>query len=450
VQFNFQGAETGIYPNGSNFNKTDIITDNLLERAHSDLDLKVPYDKFVKAISVNSTPDFIEDFKKLNENISAKDLKNLPEQTLQNYYKELDNFMTSLKEESNSYAEIVLNNTDLNITEKQANDIISDLLSIWQSYMISEVGILNKSDTLLNLSPSSLVQSDLIIAINGLFDYVDNFERRIKQLIQATPASKNMLSTTHSMSFDDILFLLNQERINKLSVAQRLALQYTITSNSTVQNSYLETQIAGLKRKIEELHGKIRVYDQALSIFDQSASENLQKAYSTDENQDTLPISTNNTQRAQIYSPQYSDAFVNTMLDLGTKISDPSFRKSLITSKIETSQKLEETKSKLRFYTEPAITEWNPSKNEIEELLKSSRDNIDNYRTSFNEISTKISQGLLNTNGGLYRTIAKLQVAAGYKLNDSKFSLKLIIMFLAGGFLGLVFIFTRNLLSPSK
>ena len=84
----------------------------------------------------------------------------------------------------------------------------------------------------------------------------------------------------------------------------------------------------------------VEVYDKAIIQFNQQQAQQTQSVSGG-----------SNAGGTQVYSPQYSDDLINSLLQLGSKMADPEYRKQLLQKKIDLSSKLQLVITEIEFYS---------------------------------------------------------------------------------------------------
>ena len=179
------------------------------------------------------------------------------------------------------------------------------------------------------------------------------------------------------MSLSDIRYKLDLENKYRISILKELVVKNGVgITNDSWYEGFRDARVGKLKRERSSLERMVVVYEQALIEFNQ---------------QQYKPTNSSNEQGGDssgttVYAQQYGKDVINRLLDLGSKMSDPEYRKSLLQEKIKLSMLLQTIITELNFYevNNNSAAEQNISTDEILVLIKE----------SFNEL-TKIHAGLL-------------------------------------------------------
>jgi len=164
------------------------------------------------------------------------------------------------------------------------------------------------------------------------------------------------------------------------------------------------------------------------------------------------PTNSSNEQRGNnsemtLYAPQYGKDVINQLLDLGSKMSDPEFRKSLLQEKIKLSTRLQEVITEVNFYevsTIPAPSS-NISIEEISILVNESFTELKKIHAGLIGIINVSNIRSLDDRGELYDLVGSVEdhVSSNFSLNVL---LKAILAFIFGCLLGTVVVFIRRVL----
>ena len=192
-----------------------------------------------------------------------------------------------------------------------------------------------------------------------------------------------------------------------------------------------------LKREKGELGRLINVYDETSAQFDQMTSRGGQSRNQKD-GQDLT--------EKTIYSPQYGDALVNNLLELGTKMADPEFRKTLINKKVELAIRLQKVETEIDVFGGSSSSSSRAiSKVQILGYLAKAADDLTDVANSLGAIVKSYNSYAFNQQGSLYSMSGSIEFAEGYGLNDPKLKLKVVLGFILGGMLSVFWVWGRRL-----
>jgi hypothetical protein len=192
-----------------------------------------------------------------------------------------------------------------------------------------------------------------------------------------------------------------------------------------------------LRRERSSLERMVVVYEQALIEFNQ---------------QQYKPTNSSNEQGGDssgttVYAPQYGKDIINRLLDLGSKMSDPEYRKSLLQEKIKLSTRLQEVITEVNFYevsTLPAANSNIPIE-EITILVNESFSELQRIHAALIGITNVSNMRSLDDRGQLYDLVGSVvdHVSSNF---SQQMRQKAILAFILGCMLGAVVVFIRRVL----
>jgi hypothetical protein len=150
----------------------------------------------------------------------------------------------------------------------------------------------------------------------------------------------------------------------------------------------------------------------------------------------------------QVYSPQYGNDLVNTLLDLGSKMSDPEYRKELLEAKIKLSAQLQAVITEIEFYqpaTQQSLSLLNSK--QIGQLISQSNTQVSRLNDALIGITKVGNERYLTDKGQLYDLEGAVTTVSTSNLTN-RLMLKLTLAFIMGCAIGVVNIFARRLLAP--
>jgi len=214
-----------------------------------------------------------------------------------------------------------------------------------------------------------------------------------------------------------------------------------ITDNAGYSNdvglheSFRSGQLDKLQRDKGELVRLINVYDETSAQFDQIAFSR---------NQSMIKQDAQDLTEKTIYSPQYGDALVNSLLELGGKMADPEFRKTLINKRIELAIRLQKVETEIDIFSSSSKS---IPKVDLLGYLAKAADDLTGVANSLGAIVKSYNSYAFNEQGSLYSINGAITSSEGYGLNDPKLKLKVVLGFILGGMLAVFGVWGRRLVS---
>jgi len=437
VNFNFEGVEKGAYPNGSKFSPNDLVSNNVLRRVFDELQLAekaMEFSDFATAITVKSG-FFGEDLLTSSAaEIASKDKKI----SVEEFNKIVSTYTVALNTYSLQNAVLTLDNSDLKLGQAQAEAVLLKIPDVWAEYSIQELGVMAVFSDIVTVDVKNGLGLEPLVMVNKLADYSELLTGLINDL-KTHPRTISISDNTSGYTLNDLSYQLIQ--IQKYQVN---TLRSVITDNAGYSNdvglheSFRSGQLDKLQRDKGELVRLINVYDETSAQFDQIAFSR---------NQSMIKQDAQDLTEKTIYSPQYGDALVNSLLELGGKMADPEFRKTLINKRIELAIRLQKVQK-----VETEIDIFSSSSKSIPKVdllgyLAKAADDLTGVANSLGAIVKSYNSYAFNEQGSLYSINGAITSSEGYGLNDPKLKLKVVLGFILGGMLAVFGVWGRRLVS---
>ena len=443
VNFNFEGVEKATYPNGVQFSPNDLISNNIMRRVYDDLKLLengVEFPDFTTAITINS--GFYGDvlLKSIAADIASKDKKI----SVKDFNKLVAEYMNAINTYSRQSAVITFDNSRLHFGQQKAEAVLLKIPEVWAEYSIQEVGVMNVFNELITLNVSSNLGNEPLVMINKLADYSQLLKKSLTQL-EGLPRAHSIVEKVSQYSINDLVYKLSQIDKYQVNILRSVIVNNKVYSNDVgLHESFRVGQLDRLHRDKGELVRMVKVYDQISEQFDQMSSNRNSSIIEKDSN--TLNAKTN-------YSPQYGDALVNNLLELGSKIADPEFRKTLLNKKITLALNLQKVETEIEVFGGSGSGSGSgksiPKKEVLVYIAKAGKE-LDALSNSIESIVKQYNSYAFNNLGSLYSLTGEVIAVEGYALNDPKLKLKAVIGFILGGMLSVFFVWGRRVVVFSK
>ena len=208
------------------------------------------------------------------------------------------------------------------------------------------------------------------------------------------------------------------------------------SGNAFWYQGFREARLGKLERERDALKRMVTVYNNAMTQFSQQQDPQTQ-------------MSTTQTPASpQIYSPQYGNDLVNTLLDLGSKMSDPEYRKELLEAKIKLSAQLQAVITEIEFY-QPSTQQRSSALDteQVGQLISQSNTQVARLNDALIGITKAGNARYLTDKGQLYDLEGAITFVSTANLTP-RLMLKLTLAFIMGCAIGVVNIFARRLLVP--
>ena len=295
-----------------------MIASQILRRVYDsnpDLASTVSYADFVEAVSVSygfSAIEFLENY--------VNNLADSGRQvTVEQFNERVEQYMQVLSQKNRSTATITLSNSNLRLPDSVIARVLTDIASTWSTYSIDQRGVLNKFSTFsASPIPADIDNQDIFLVVNILDDIAKTTAEQLA-LFALEPGASSFTLPDDGYSYQDLQTELDLLIKYQLNLMKNLITNEIIRSDirdDTLRGEFVEARLKQLKSRENELTRIITVYEESIDQFDKLVNSPAAADASI-------------ARGTTIYSPQYNENFVNTMLDLGSKLADPAFRKQL-------------------------------------------------------------------------------------------------------------------------
>jgi len=434
VHFNFQGVESGVYPNGEKFSPQELTSAVVLTEVYNGLDNPdFSYSDLVGAISLSSTFNGAGQL----ESVVTKLISQEKALTNNEYSAAVAAYTNEIV--SQSKANIVLT-IDLNLFNgnlKKSSDLLSNIPQVWAANAIYDRGVLVTHAPAVSTLDNRIKSSELLVQVNVLSDTHALLSDSVTDLSDSL-SNKSISDAASGMSIADLHYKLNLENKYRISILKELVVKNGVgIQNEAWYKGFRDARLGKLERERSSLERMVSVYEQALIEFNQQQYNPAEDANSRD----------GNNSGTTVYAPQYGEDVINRLLILGSKMSDPEFRKSLLQEKIAISTKLQQIITEINFYDykAPSSDVSNISVDEINGLVVASFAELQNIHSALVGIIEVSNLSSLDDRGELFDLVGSVQESVSSNLTN-KLMLKSVLAFILGCIIGTVIVFTRRVL----
>ncbi len=434
VHFNFKGADQGKYPNESLFSPQEILSSPVLSQVYQNLDKpKFSYDEFAAAITLTPNISGAAELEQLINTLVTKD-KGL---SVTEFNSNIQQYTATLLSQSKTNVTISMDLTLVNGNLDNATQILTSLPQVWAQQALQDRGVLS-----VHMRPISTIglnseQDELLVSINILSDSHQVLADHIKQLLSDKDTS-SIVDPSTGRSVSDLQHLINMEGKYKVAILKELIIKAGVGVNDQAwYRGFREARLGKLNREKDSLERMVEVYDNAIIQFNQQQAQQTQSVSSN-----------SNAGGTQVYSPQYSDDLINSLLQLGSKMADPEYRKQLLQKKIDLSLKLQLVITEIEFYRSGSDQQLESGVDitQIGVLLSQSSATLVQMSESLKRITNIANQRYLDNNGQLYDVLGSIIKKSSGNLSN-KLVLKLILAFIMGCVIATISIFVRRVLA---
>jgi len=432
VHFNFTGASSGIYPNKTQFSPLELVSDPVLSEVYSRHFDGVTYTEFTQALTL--TPSFVGagELEQVITNLAAQD-KGL---SVTEFNDAVSAYSKGLTSQSKTNATMTLDLSLVNGNLSKASAILTDIVDTWATQAISVRGVLNLNKPAIQSQIITMTDDELLIKVNILSDTHQLLADTVRSY-NTDPQLRAISDPSSSLTLADLSHLLSTEGKYKIAILKELIIKSGIGMDNAVwYEGFREARLGKLERERDSLERMVTVYDDALAQFNQQqdlqAQPNPMQAQSS----------------TQIYSPQYSNDLVNSLLQLGSKMADPEYRKHLLEEKIKLSSKLQLVITEIEFYQSANVsTQSTLDTEKIDQLINNSSTKMASINDALSGITKVANERYLADNGQLYDLQGAVEHISTSNLSG-KLKLKLVLAFIMGCIVGVIIVFARRLIKP--
>ena len=320
--------------------------------------------------------------------------------------------------------------------------MLTAIPKVWSKQAIEDRGVLVVSTPTINKIDTRLNSGELLIQINILSDTHRLLSQQVG-LLSSSLKNQSISDPASGMSVVDLGYKLELENKYRISILKEIVVRYGVGVKSTSWfKGFREARLGKLVREKSSHEGMVGVYEQALVEFNQQQ----QKPASG------VEYSGGNNAGTTVNAPQYGEDVINQLLDLGSRMSDPEYRKSLLQEKINISTKLQAVNTEIDFYTGSADVEsgvFDISVDEITKLLAASFEELKSIHSALVVIIGVSNLSQLDDSGELFDLVGVIKKNVSGNLTKAVV-LKALLAFILGCMVGTVVVFFRRLIEPVK
>lgn len=409
------------YPNGAPFGLRDIISPTVVQDVIEQMGLSISVDKVIRALHVRSSNSLLDITEAnltgiISNQKTAADIRASAEASLK-----------AMREQTASSVTISLDLEQIGLTQREGEAILRNIMDSWARVSIEK-----------GLADADISRPTLPFVVNErltLIDLFDNAAGYYASLNSAAVALSTLPGSSslvvQGFTLDDVrreLKMLNESEISPLR-----EFAYSKSAELAAEDSAIQVRLFSRQRLLNLEHQRltklIESYDSVLSLL----------------NQTSVKDSTNvNSSRQNGVGAQMDQSFLDSMLDLGSKLGSVEIRQHLFESRTKATEQLLDLEKEIAILTTTGDVRQkinakeilSASIKDIEKGLNSVRDQLDRL------IITYRSQ-TLQSNGRLYVADAAPVVRGGYVLN-SKIILHVFLAMILGGMIGVIVALARS------
>ncbi len=309
--------DKGLYPNGSVFSPRDIISSRVIDTLAGKHE-GVSATKLTQALSADYSNSLLQqsEEKLANYLMNAKTSEDI--RLVAN--KELE----SLRAQTRSVVTVSINLSEANLSANEAQLLIVELVDTWALQSIDR-GLMNEDISRPVAVYSIANESNLLDAFEGMTKYVDSLKTSIEQL-EKLPGSQSVI--VNGQTLEDIkrnLLILESTDINPLR-----SFAYSNSAALAAKDPSIRIRLMSRKRLLNLEHDRLT---KLIASYDASLKQLAQV--------DKLDVPTKQgATNSQVIGSQMDQTFLNSLLELGNKLSNVEVREELFNKRIKTVEQL--------------------------------------------------------------------------------------------------------------
>jgi hypothetical protein len=418
------------YPNGIAFSPRDLITNNILQNAIKTSGLEISLASLQLSIAVESSNSLLT---KSEEKLSGL-LANA--KTPEEIRLSAETSLQYLKQAGSGYITVSLDLQGLSINGQQGSSLLQILVDEWAKSSL-ERGLMNV-DIARPFVPFSIDEnSNLIDNYDQASNYLNSLKLAVSQLSELSGTSSLMVS---QMSIEDVKRRLSALGDRDIGPLREFA--YSNSASLAKEDSAIQVRLFARQRLLNLEHARltklISAYDLALEHLRSDNKPQQYSARSADSNQGS--------------SAQFDQSFLDSLLQLGTKLGAVDTRKQLFERRINTVEKLlslEKEMSILLGASSDKVMKINPevilkgALVSIEKDLNEIQQNIGHFVDAIRELT-------LESHTQVYIANSAPEVRGGIMQLAPRLVLFVVLGSILGLFLGVFVALMRSALLKSK
>ena len=428
VHFNFQGVESGSFPNGEKFSPQELISGSVLSEVYGNITSpEFTYPELVKAIHLKSNFNGASELNSVVTQLLSKG-KSL---TAAEYSEAVLGYTNVVLAQSKKNVILTIDLSLFNGNLKSASDLLTSIPRVWASKAIEDRGVLVVSSPTVTRIDERILSGELLIQVNVLGDTIILLSNSVRDLSN-TLDNQSIKDPASGQSIADLSYKLDLEDKYRISILKELVVKNGVGVNKqSWYRGFREARLGKLKRQKSSLERMVGVYEQALIEF----AQQQRKPSESDS------AKSSSDQRTTV---QYGEGVINSLLSLGSKMSDPEYRKELLGKKIDISVQLQGILTEIEFYSSKEATyTGNITTDELSMLIIESYSELDAIHSALLGILEVSNLSNLDDKGELFDLVGSVEESVSSNLTQ-KVELKAILAFILGCLIGVVVVFIRR------
>jgi hypothetical protein len=408
--------EKGKYPNGTEFSPQDIIAPSVLSTALAANKIDISSDYLAEALSVSYSNSLL----KMAEDKLSATLSNV--KTPEEMRSAASTALEDMQVQSRSHITVSLNLQKAGLTSQEGRVLVADILETWARMTIDR-GMTNVDIDRPLTSFVVAESTNLIDIYDNAANYLNSLKNAVKAL-SALPGSGSMIVDGYTL--EDVrreLVTLDDTDISPLR-----SFAYTSSAGLSSKNAAIKVRLFSRQRLLglehERLTKLIDSYDKALAQLTQSSVSDQLKSGRSE----------------MMGGAQFDQSFLNSLLDLGSKLGGVQIRDELFKRRTKAVEDL------LSLEKEMAILNGTPDNVfddlDADAILRASvsgiTENLNTLQKQLNNFIAAYREQILQSGGRLFVADAAPAIRDGNVQLSTKIGLHLALGIILGGMLGMM------------
>jgi hypothetical protein len=434
VHLNFEGASEGKFPNNSQFSPQQMLSSSVLSELFFTLDTQdFTSAELADAISLRSSfygSDLLEnviiDLVSKNKGLSTNDFSTA-----------VAEYSSVLTNQSKTNVMLTMDLNLVNGNKNRAAYILTEIPRIWASQALEIRGVFTTTIPPISRLNNRMMSDELLVQVNILADTHSLLSNYVELMIEDTEHS-GIIDPSTGLSLSDLAHNLELEEKYRISILKELVVKHGVgVTDDGFYQGFREARLGALRRERTEIQRMVLVYEDAIDQFNQ---------YQTQLTSSNQGAKTNG--QNSVYAPQYGEDVVNTLLELGTKIADPEYRKELLANKIVLSTDLQKVITEIDFFEDSEATTKAIGADNVRKLINESFESLQNAQTILLDISSILNKSRLDEKGQLYDLVNEVTFTTNSNLSKNSM-LKVFLAFMLGCIVAAMLVLTRTMMRSS-
>jgi hypothetical protein len=418
------------YPNGIAFSPRDLMTNSVLQDAIKTSGLEITLESLQQSVAVESSNSLLtkseEKLSELLANAKTPEEIRLAAETSLQY----------LKQTGSGYITVTLDLQGLTINSQQGSSLLQILVDEWAKYSLQR-GLMNVDIARPFMAFAIDENSNLIDGFDQASHYLKSLNLAVSQLSELSGTSSLVVS---QMSIEDV-----QRRLSALGdrdIGPLREFAYSNSASLAKEDSAIQVRLFARQRLLNLEHARltklISAYDSALEHLKSDNKPQQYSGRSGDSNQGS--------------SAQFDQSFLDSLLQLGTKLGAVDTRKQLFERRITTVEELlllEKEMSILLGTSSDKVMKINPEVILKKALVKIEKD-LNEIQQNIGHFVDAIRELTVESHTQVYIANSAPQVRGGVMQLAPRFALFVVLGSLLGLFLGVFVALMRSALLKSK